>query len=194
MTRRFLLWCGFSLSLCCRVFGGASGDPVDFYALPCDLVPDLSDQALPFRLEWKSQVISRWNEGVPREILMCSPDHDWPCKRLCYHPSGGIAEDADLEPYGEREEGRGRNHGASVEYYETGDIRRVCSYKHGLKDGLDRFFSENGRTIFEAEYRNGKLHGVVTVYWPSGAVCSEEHYADGVLHGQARTFYENGEN
>ena len=193
MKRRLSFLC-LAILCCCRTAAAAAvNDSIDFSALLGEPIPELSEQAVPFRPEWKVQIVDRWEGGSIREVLMCAPDRDWPMKRLCYYPSGAIAEESDLEPYSGLDEAYGRANGASVEYYETGDMKRVCRYERGVQEGTERFFDESGKTLYEAEYQHGKLHGRTILYWLSGAPRSEDRYVDGLLHGLCRTLYESGE-
>ena len=158
-----------------------------------DLLPEFSEQSLPFRPEWNTLVVDTWDGGVPKEILLCTPDRQWPMKQLSFYPSGAIAQESDLLPYQGSDEGRGVKDGACLSYYETGSPLRVRSYARGQLNGEERGFDERGGTLYEALYRDGKLDGAFTTFWPSGGVCIAEQYVDGLLHGHRSSFYEIGE-
>ena len=189
MKRLLCLPLLFSASALCA----ATGDPLSFSSVTGEALPDFAQTALPFRPEWQTRVVERSPEGIPLQILLCTPDHDWPVKRLRYSHSGELIEETDLQPYNGNEQDREVPHGICVEYYETGDIKRVTQMNHGKQSGGDRLYGESGGLLFEAAYADGKPHGVMKTYWPSGKLCSEANYENGLLHGGCYTFYEAGE-
>jgi antitoxin component YwqK of YwqJK toxin-antitoxin module len=168
---------------------GFSTDSSEFDACG-ERIADFVEKAAPFRPEWKIQVVSEWDVGIPQEIVMRTPDRNLPMKKIFYYPSGEMREEIDLEPC--NEDVNGRPHGLVISYYETGDVMRASLYSHGKKEGEEKCFSENGRILFQAQYKKGLLHGKVTTYWPSGGVHFEEEYLNGRPHGTVRSFYEGG--
>jgi antitoxin component YwqK of YwqJK toxin-antitoxin module len=189
MVRRQLIL----LVLLCGMIEAGTSDFVTSASAFSDPLPELSEHSLPFRPEWNTVIVDTWDGGVPKEILLCTPDRQWPMKRLTFYPSGAIAEESDLLPYHDPDEDRGLQDGVCLSYYETGSLLRVRSYIHGQLDGGERYFGEGGQTLYEAHYHDGKLDGSLTLFWPSGGVCVTEQYADGLLHGHSCAFYKTGE-
>ena len=39
-----------------------------------DPFPEFSEHSLPFRPEWNTVIVDTWEGGMPKEILLCTPD------------------------------------------------------------------------------------------------------------------------
>lgn len=78
-------------------------------------------------------------------------------------------------------------------YYPNGNVRMQIESKHGLPDGEGRFFSEDGRVLYNAFFKGGQLHGTLQNFYDDGNIHNELNYKEGKLDGTQRTFAQDGE-
>lgn len=71
-----------------------------------------------------------------------------------------------------------------VSHYENGNVKLETSWKDGKKDGIEKFYNQDGTLRWTYTYTQGVPNGVATFYYDSGAMYSKTIYADG-------TFVEN---
>ena len=151
-----------------------------------------TEETRVFCPEWRIEVVDRWPDGSCREVLFVEPERNWPMKRFSYYEGGELAQESELEPPSDDEEGRGRLHGASVCFYETGVVKEEHLFRQGKKEGREREYSPEGVLIYEASLSDGVLQGVERQFSPAGTLLSEEMFEKGVRHGSSRQFYEDG--
>jgi len=78
------------------------------------------------------------------------------------------------------------------EYYDSGKVKMVTTYKNGVKDGPVKGYYENGNTQLAGNFKNGKLQGKLTTYSEDGTLSTIENYLDDQLDGEAEEYDENG--
>lgn len=67
-------------------------------------------------------------------------------------------------------------------------------YKNGKKDGIAKWFSEDGLLIAEYQYKNGSFEGIQKNYYEDGSVLSEEMYENNVPIGTYHEYFPDGTN
>ena len=102
-----------SLTLACIALNGADG--TDLLPIPGQFFEAEGDSMMPYRPEWRVEIVRRHPTGAPKEILFLTPDRSWPMKQLCYNIDGSVACEADLYPYSEQMDGKGSFHGLCKE-------------------------------------------------------------------------------
>jgi len=90
------------------------------------------------------------------------------------------------------------------EFYDSGELKMVGSYKEGSKQGVFREYDTEGNIISSAIYENnvkvgegvidaaGKRQGAWTIYFPTGEVRAKGTYVDGKREGDWTYFYKEG--
>ena len=71
--------------------------------------------------------------------------------------------------------------GASIEYYEYGQLNEKIDYKDGMEHGLREYYDENGQIEVIANYKDGELHGL-----------AESYDEDGKEYSSSPQCYQNG--
>lgn len=66
-------------------------------------------------------------------------------------------------------------HGEALLYYESGKLKSVNIYNHGVKEKATQYF-ENGNKQMEFFYKDGMKHGKRTKFWENGKVQSVVEY------------------
>jgi hypothetical protein len=78
-----------------------------------------------------------------------------------------------------------------MEHYKSGKLRSESEMKNGVKDGITRYFYENGNVWAEWEYLDGMLWNVLFNHSSSGVPMEKGSIKDGT--GTAYSYHENGE-
>lgn len=82
--------------------------------------------------------------------------------------------------------------GKYAEYYANQKIKEEGVYlPEYKKDGVWKYWGENGNILEEKKYKKGKLEGEVITYYPSGVKQSVAQYADNKLNGKRTEYDEN---
>ncbi len=66
------------------------------------------------------------------------------------------------------------------------------NFREGLKDGLWKYWHDNGKLKATEEWKHGRQHGLSETYNADGQLVERFNYRQGQLHGKQYT-YENGE-
>ena len=69
---------------------------------------------------------------------------------------------------------------------------RETPYKNGKKDGIVKWYKQNGNLAQEVPYKDGKLEGVAKWYYESGNLRSETSYKNDKREGIEKSYDENG--
>jgi antitoxin component YwqK of YwqJK toxin-antitoxin module len=86
----------------------------------------------------------------------------------------------------------GKKQGLWEEFYDNGQLGKVCSYRHGKADGNVTEYFFDGGIKTSGTMADGKKDGLFREFFSNGRKMKEELYSHGVLHGQYRTWVENG--
>ena len=78
-------------------------------------------------------------------------------------------------------------------WHENGQLEQEGNYLNGEMEGLWRFWHENGQLSQEGNYLNGKVEGLRRWWYENGQLEQEENSVNGEREGLRRTWYENGE-
>ncbi len=71
-----------------------------------------------------------------------------------------------------------RLEGEALLYWPNGKLKRKCSFRKGVRHGLDQMWSEEGILLDEGRYESGKPIGVHRRYNKKGALIEEIEYLD----------------
>jgi antitoxin component YwqK of YwqJK toxin-antitoxin module/Tfp pilus assembly protein PilF len=74
----------------------------------------------------------------------------------------------------------------------TGNKKSEGVYVDGKRDGLWKFYDDNGYLTTTETHSDGKLNGLTTNYYCSGKVKSEINYTKGAEDGLYKSYYQNG--
>tara|TARA_R110000824_G_scaffold267856_2_gene456647 strand:- start:2341 stop:2796 length:456 start_codon:yes stop_codon:yes gene_type:complete len=66
------------------------------------------------------------------------------------------------------------------------------AYIDGKRDGLSKFWDENGQLLSQAEYWNDNLDGLLRQWYDNGQLKTELNYKGGDLVGVVRTWNKDG--
>ena len=77
-------------------------------------------------------------------------------------------------------------------YHDNGNVKAECRYKNNKLEGISCFFYESGRLKAKENYKDNKLEGMSKKYYETGSVKSEEYYKKGTLLFK-RVFNLNGD-
>ena len=69
--------------------------------------------------------------------------------------------------------------GSCENYYDSGSVKEMRSFKEGKLTGPFKSYHENGQLASEGQYVNGVADGVWKHYSPTGALISEKTYVNG---------------
>ncbi|MDA9372118.1 hypothetical protein N9R09_03360 [Porticoccaceae bacterium] len=82
--------------------------------------------------------------------------------------------------------------GASIEYYENGQLNEKINYKDGMQHGLVENYHEDGELSIKTNYKDGEKHGLAEVYRENGQLSGKVNWKDGTPHGLAESYDEDG--
>lgn len=85
----------------------------------------------------------------------------------------------------------GKLDGKVTTYYPNGKITQETTYKKGIKEGEDNYYSPDGILLKKLLYINDQLQGPATYYDAYGNVIIEGFYKEGKKHGLWK-YYKNG--
>lgn len=85
-------------------------------------------------------------------------------------------------------------HGDWIEYYESGQVFKTYSYKHGKINGWLIGFTESGNLHYEREYKEDQKHGDWIEYFEDGVtICKHYQYKNNKCHGYCVKYKRCGE-
>lgn len=87
----------------------------------------------------------------------------------------------------------GRAHGSFTEYYESGELRVLTTYRAGLREGSYTEYFENGKVSVRARYRRGERTGNYSEFYENGRVRLSAMYRGDVLNGDWIERYPSGD-
>lgn len=105
-------------------------------------------------------------------------------------PSGALA--SRIEGYTDAE-GKFVRHGASAEWYESGQSKMEIHWKDGVQHGPRLTWFESGQIWGQGAYLNGLEDGTWTAWFPSGFKSMEWTMRNGAFHGIYTEWHPNGE-
>ena len=88
---------------------------------------------------------------------------------------------------------KGKRHGSYIEYYISGQQKRIANYKIGEFDGSYRTYYENGELKSETNYSNGVQFGETKSYYNNGKIYRTFNLSNGVYDGEIKEFHKNGD-
>ncbi|MBL7904125.1 MAG: hypothetical protein JNL22_03790 [Bacteroidales bacterium] len=92
-----------------------------------------------------------------------------------------------------------------TDYYPSGKVKTVASYKGEIPEGIRREYAENGSVVASYVFKNGKMVGEGVIddegvkdgpwkeYYETGQLLSEGTYRNGKRTGKWRFYHLNGE-
>ncbi len=84
--------------------------------------------------------------------------------------------------------------GIAKYYDEQGNLQSEASYVSGVLEGPSIMYSPAGDTLVIETYRNGKFHGLYRSYYEDGSgVKQEGQYVDGAMKGIWYKYYPSGQ-
>ena len=83
--------------------------------------------------------------------------------------------------------------GKYEETFDSGSPRMEINLVNGIKEGLEKSWSEEGKLLLEGNFKGGQRHGVTKSWHENGQILSESSYLNGLLHGPSRTWFANGQ-
>lgn len=86
----------------------------------------------------------------------------------------------------------GMQHGRSVSFYETGNIKDVRMYKENKSFGKSYGYWEDGKMKFEFYYLDDKRHGSNKQWYKSGQLYAFMNFKDDKEDGMQQAWRENG--
>jgi hypothetical protein len=83
------------------------------------------------------------------------------------------------------------NYAGVVKECSDGKVKELANYKDGKKDGLQRWWNDNGQLYLEGYFKNGKKQ--IRMFYENGQLFSEEATQDGKEDGLQRWWNDNGQ-
>lgn len=100
-----------------------------------------------------------------------------------YFPNGKMEETGDWQG--------NRNVGPYVRFHANGKPSQEFTFnEYGKRDGLQRYYHENGQLHMSVEIDNGVAHGVMKVYYSNGELRSEKRLVNGKVEEGSQKEYE----
>jgi hypothetical protein len=99
--------------------------------------------------------------GAPKTVIYADKNGKEVAKEL-YDDQGSILETIGAIP-----------DGIVNEYYDTGSLLAVYTYKNGKLEGVSKGYFVNGALRGEWNYKNGLLNGIVKEYYENGSYFSK---------------------
>ncbi|MFA6118478.1 MAG: toxin-antitoxin system YwqK family antitoxin [Parachlamydiales bacterium] len=102
--------------------------------------------------------------------------------RTTFHSNGQIKSTMSFQDY--------KLHGDQINYSPDGQILMTMTWKKGNLDGMHTIY-KNGNKIAEIPYFNGLKHGIERHYSDNGKLSSETHWDQDKKHGSERIYTDN---
>ena len=87
---------------------------------------------------------------------------------------------------------RGKPHGTSKTYYESGAVETAYQFVAGIQYGASYTYYEDGTTASVTIFNAGEQHGVSKMYYEDGMLRNETPWVHGREHGTATNYFKNG--
>ena len=81
--------------------------------------------------------------------------------------------------------------GVFKEFFDTGEVKRIVTYKDSKLNGYFNSFYKSGKLKGEGLYVDDHLEEKARGYYPNGVLELEVNYKKGKLHGPSKSFYED---
>jgi antitoxin component YwqK of YwqJK toxin-antitoxin module len=82
--------------------------------------------------------------------------------------------------------------GLQTEHFGNGAIYRETEYKNGIKDGIEKKYTLQGKVRSAWLFKNGVKDGEQNGWFEDGAKMFTYHYVNGLLEGEQTEWHENG--
>ncbi len=66
-------------------------------------------------------------------------------------------------------------------------------FKNDKREGIEKWYHENGKLTSETPYKNGKIEGIEKWYYEDGNLASEIPHKNDEAHGNLKYYTEDGE-
>jgi len=86
----------------------------------------------------------------------------------------------------------GKKEGIQKWYHENGNLRLETPYKDNKQEGFARHYYESGKLWWETPYKDGKVEGVERWYYESGPLQEEFSFKNGKQDGYRQIYTESG--
>lgn len=86
----------------------------------------------------------------------------------------------------------GLKDGASLKYYDTGELMEEIDWVNGSQEGEFQVFYKTGQPYMQCKMRKNQRHGLCLVHSQNGKLELEANYKNNLRHGEWK-FYNNGE-
>lgn len=87
---------------------------------------------------------------------------------------------------------QGKQHGRSVEWYASGQVKEIRLYSDNWKEGTHKGWFENGTPKFVVNYNRDVYDGNVREWLESGQLFKDFNYKDGQEEGMQRMYWADG--
>lgn len=77
-------------------------------------------------------------------------------------------------------------------YYENGEIKKICEYENSVLNGACKEFYKNGKVSIYSEWSNNKRHGETILYDSKGNIKKKVIFNHGIIRN-AKLFNKNGD-
>lgn len=145
-----------------------------FFLIQSDLHSQLSD----------SLVISRWSNGLPKEVKLYFKDSSFAIIKK--FSSGKIQCEIQYEK-------SGKLNGFEKCFYENGQIKLHGQWVNGVNVGDMNLWYSSGQKSFESRYlENGKPHGLWKGWYENGQIQYEQNYSNGIKTGKWINYKKDG--
>jgi len=88
---------------------------------------------------------------------------------------------------------RNKKDGVWKYFYQNGTIKAEGGYKENIPEGTTKTYYSNGKIQSISLFKDGKLEGVRKIFNKQGKISSETPYVRGKISGMKKTFYPTGE-
>lgn len=100
-----------------------------------------------------------------------------------YFPNGKMEETGDWQG--------NRNVGPYFRFHPNGKPAQEFTFNgYGKRDGVQRYYHDNGQLHMSVEIENGVAHGQMKVYYPNGELKSEKRLVNGKVEEGSERVYE----
>ena len=83
--------------------------------------------------------------------------------------------------------------GKILTFYEDGKLKDETMYKNGKREGLSKYYYQNGKLAVEQNFNNdGNIEGIRKDYWENGNIQEECLYKNGLREGILKEYDEKG--
>jgi len=77
-------------------------------------------------------------------------------------------------------------------YFDNGALKSEVPYKDGKRNGICKNYYESGKVNLQVDYKDGVKDGISIWYYENGNKYMESPYVEGKMDGEKKIFYESG--